>query len=55
VVYEARDGRAIERVVTTAGDRGDQAIVIEGLRGTEALIVGPPESLRDGSVVRVKD
>jgi RND family efflux transporter MFP subunit len=55
VVYEVRDGRAIERVVATATDRGDQAIVSEGLAGTEALVVRPPESLRDGNAVRVEN
>ncbi len=54
VVYEVRDGLAVERTVTTAGDRGDQVVVTEGLSGTEALIVRPPGNLRDGASVRVE-
>jgi len=52
VVYEVRDGLAVERTVTTAGDRGDQVVVTEGLSGTEVLIVRPPGELRDGASVR---
>jgi hypothetical protein len=52
VVFEVRDGKAVERTVTTAGDRGDQTVVTEGLSGNEALVVRPPDSLRDGAGVR---
>ena len=54
VVFEVRDGRAIAREVTTAGELNGRALVRQGLGGGEILVAHPPDKLKDGDAVRVK-
>ena len=59
-----RDGRAVvfevvgrPRPPAWRGGRAErqgQVVVKEGLRGTETLVVRPPETLKDGDAVRTK-
>ncbi len=54
VVFELKDGRAIERAVVTGEERQGNLVVKQGLTGTEVLIARPPEKLRDQAWVKVK-
>jgi RND family efflux transporter MFP subunit len=54
VVFEIVDGRARQRGVVAGPERQGQVVVKEGLRGTETLVVRPPETLKDGDAVRAK-
>jgi HlyD family secretion protein len=54
VVFEVVDGHARQRGVVAGPERQGQVVVKEGLRGTETLVVRPPESLKDGDAVRIK-
>jgi len=51
-VWVVRDGRAYRAGVETAGEVGDRVRVTSGLRGGEAVVVGPPPA-RDGQRVTV--
>lgn len=55
VVYVMVDGRAELRVVTLGGTQGDARQVLRGVAGGEAVIVDPPESLKDGDPVKAKN
>ena len=54
VVFEVRDGRAVEHAVKTGGEARGQTLVREGLAGAEILVNNPPETLKDGDLVRIK-
>jgi RND family efflux transporter MFP subunit len=54
VVFEVRDGAVRQRAVETAGERGEQLVVRQGLSGGEVLVARPPETLKDGDRVRIK-
>ncbi|HEU0091072.1 MAG TPA: efflux RND transporter periplasmic adaptor subunit, partial [Vicinamibacteria bacterium] len=54
VVFEVVGGRARQRGVVGGAERQGQVVVKEGLRGTETLVVRPPETLKDGDAVRTK-
>jgi hypothetical protein len=54
VVFEVVGGRARQRGVVAGAERQGQVVVKEGLRGTETLVVRPPETLKDGDAVRIK-
>ncbi len=53
-VFEVVDGKAQMRSVTTNGTRRDLLVVTDGLVGSERLVVRPPESLADGTIVNAK-
>ena len=48
------NGKVQMRPIKTSGTRRDLLIVIDGLVGSETLVARPPESLADGTAVRVK-
>lgn len=52
--FEIVDGVVKVRAVTTAGTRGPDVVVSQGLNGGETLVASPPEALKDGDKVRVK-
>jgi HlyD family secretion protein len=55
-VFVVENGKAIRRsVVTTQTASGQNVEVRKGLIGGEDLVVSPPESLQDGSAVRVEE
>jgi HlyD family secretion protein len=54
VVYEVRDGAARERTVVAGPERQGRVEVRQGLAGGEILVARPPEGLKDGDAVRVK-
>jgi RND family efflux transporter MFP subunit len=54
VVFEVVGGHARQRGVVAGPERQGQVVVKEGLRGTETLVVRPPETLKDGDAVRTK-
>jgi RND family efflux transporter MFP subunit len=54
VVFEIREGRAHARPVVVGGERGGQVVVREGLAGGETLVSNPPDTLKDGDLVKVK-
>ena len=41
--------------VSVGGETQDEAIIAEGLVGTEALVLRPPDTLKDGDRVKTKD
>jgi HlyD family secretion protein len=41
--------------VSVGGETQDEAIIAEGLAGTEALVLRPPDTLKDGDTVKTKD
>jgi HlyD family secretion protein len=53
--FEVVDGAVKVRPVTTSGTRGSDVIVTQGLSGGETLVTNPPEGLKDGDKVRVKE
>jgi HlyD family secretion protein len=54
VVFEVVGGRVRQLGVLTGPERQGQVVVKEGLRGTETLVVRPPDTLKDGDAVRSK-
>jgi HlyD family secretion protein len=54
VIFEVRNGRARKCEVALGADREGRVVVKSGLSGGEILVAHPPETLRDGNVVRVK-
>ena len=48
------DGRARRQAVRIGADQGDQAVVLEGLSGGEALVLGPVDGLEPGDRVVVR-
>jgi RND family efflux transporter MFP subunit len=55
VVFEVVQRKAVARSVTTAGERQGRMVVREGLAGGEAVVRRPPDTLKDGDSVRVKE
>ena len=55
IVFEVVDGRARARAVVAGGERQGMVVVRNGLLGTETLVARPPETLKDGDAVRVKE
>ena len=41
------------QTLTTAGERGADVVVSQGLAGGEALVLGPAEGLREGARVEM--
>jgi len=54
VVFEVREGKAVAREVTTAGEYRGQTMIKQGLAGDEVLVQSPPDTLKDGDLVRLK-
>jgi HlyD family secretion protein len=54
VVFEVAGGRARQLGIVPGPERQGQIVVKEGLRGTETLVVRPPDTLKDGDAVRIK-
>ena len=54
IVFEVRDGKAFLREVTTAGEYRGQTMIKQGLGGDEVLVQSPPDTLKDGDLVRLK-
>ena len=54
VVFEVAGGRARQLGIVAGPERQGQVVVKEGLRGTETLVVRPPDTLKDGDAVRIK-
>jgi HlyD family secretion protein len=50
--FEVKDGRARARSVVTGVARRGQVVIVEGLSGSETLVVRPPDTLKDGDAVR---
>lgn len=49
------DGTVRERKVTLGAVQQSQIVVKEGLTGQETLVAGPPDTMKDGDRVRMKD
>jgi len=54
-VYVARGGRAVEVVVRTGQEAGDEVEILSGLRGDEQLIMSGHSRLAGGAPVKVRD
>ena len=54
VVFEVAGGHARQLGIVAGPERQGQVVVKEGLRGTETLVVRPPDTLKDGDAVRIK-
>jgi multidrug efflux pump subunit AcrA (membrane-fusion protein) len=54
-VVDQRASSAEMRHLRLGGSSGDSVEVLEGLRPGDRVIVSPPESIRDGTKVRVKE
>lgn len=54
VVFEVVEGKARLRAVSPGGERDGRVVVRTGLSGGEALVSGPPDTLKDGDAVRIK-
>jgi RND family efflux transporter MFP subunit len=52
--FEVIDGAVKVRAVTTAGTKGADVIVAQGLSGGETLVANPPADLKDGDRVKVR-
>lgn len=52
IVFVVQDDKAVERAVTLGGRIGDGIEVREGLKPGEKVVLNPPKSLRNGSVVK---
>lgn len=53
-VFEVVQDRVRARHVVTGTVQQDRVLVKQGLIGTETLVLGPPETMKDGDAVRVK-
>lgn len=53
-VFVVLNGRAKKRSVKTEGNSQKGALIANGLIGGEEVIVGPPDSLKDGSRVEIR-
>jgi len=49
-----RDGKVEQRAVLTGAEQDDRVAVLEGLQGGEAIVVNPPQRLRDGTAVELQ-
>ena len=54
VVFEVREGKVISREVVPAGEYRGQTMIKKGLDGSEILVQSPPDTLKDGDLVRLK-
>jgi HlyD family secretion protein len=54
VVFEIREGKVISREVVPAGEYRGQTMIKRGLDGSETLVQSPPDTLKDGDLVRLK-
>jgi RND family efflux transporter MFP subunit len=55
MVFEIEDNKARALPVVTGADLHGQLIVKQGLSGGEALVSNPPQKLKDGDVVKIKN
>ena len=55
IVFEIVDGRVRQRGIVAGTERQGRMVVMQGLLGTETLVARPPETLKDGDAVRVKE
>ena len=53
-VWVVRDGKVERRTVKVAEEKDGRAVVLEGLQGGEAVVVNPPQRLRDGAAVELQ-
>jgi HlyD family secretion protein len=53
-VFVARDGRAVKRAVKAPLRNGTEALVEEGLKPGERVVVYPSDALRDGSKIEAR-
>jgi RND family efflux transporter MFP subunit len=53
-VWVVRDGEVERRAVTLGDEHDGQVAVSEGLQGGEAVVVDPPQRLRDGAAVELQ-
>jgi RND family efflux transporter MFP subunit len=53
-VFLVRDGRAETRPVRTGRKFGDLVEILEGVKAGDQVVAGPPDTLRDGSKVRME-
>jgi multidrug efflux pump subunit AcrA (membrane-fusion protein) len=55
VVFVYADGKVERRRVTSGQTFGADRQVVSGLRPGERVVVSPPDSLQDGSAVRLAE
>ncbi len=53
-VWVVRDGKVERRAVKAGDERDGRVVVLEGLQGGEAVVVDPPQRLRDGAAVELQ-
>jgi len=53
-VWVVRDGKVERRAVSLGDEQDGQVTVLEGLQGGEAVVVDPPQRLRDGAAVELQ-
>jgi len=53
-VWVVRDGKVERRTVKVGEEQDGQVVVLEGLQGGEAVVVEPPQRLRDGAAVELQ-
>ncbi|WP_213086258.1 efflux RND transporter periplasmic adaptor subunit [Roseateles sp. DAIF2] len=53
VVFVLDGERVAQREIRTGTPLGEQAVILEGVKAGEKLVLAPPESLRDGAAVRL--
>ncbi len=54
VVFEVREGKAVQHEIKTSGEWKGRSVVTQGLGGSELLVAHPPDRLKDGDAVKVK-
>jgi HlyD family secretion protein len=55
VAFEVQEGKVRQRVLEIGVERQGQLVVRQGLAGAEILVARPPEALKEGDRVRVKE
>ena len=53
-VFLVKDGVLERRAVTLGSERGSDVEVLAGLQPDQTIVVGGPDSLRDGQAVQIK-
>jgi len=53
-VWVVRDGRVERRAVRLGDEQDGQVAVLDGLEGGEAVVIDPPQRLRDGAAVELQ-
>jgi RND family efflux transporter MFP subunit len=53
-VWVVRDGKVERRAVKSGDEQDGRVVVIGGLQGGEAVVVDPPQRLRDGAAVELQ-